>query len=70
APAPVAAPASDTTPVPARRSVMVSMSGDSSDGSPALAIALVGMGLLLALGASAVVLAGRRERRAPAGARR
>ena len=75
APAPVAAPApaapaADAAPVPARRSVMVSMSGDSSDSSPALAIALMGMGLLLALGASAMVLAGRRERRAPAGARR
>lgn len=77
APAPVAAPAPAVTPAPdsapattpARRSVMVSMAGDS-DGSPALAIALVGVGLLLALGASAVVLAGRREGKAPAKAPR
>jgi hypothetical protein len=48
---------------------MVSMASDS-DGSPALAIALVGVGLLLALGASAVVLAGRRDRKAPAKASR
>jgi hypothetical protein len=75
-PAPVVAPAPAVTPVPeaapatpARRSVMVSMSG-GSDGSPALAIALVGVGLVLALGASALVLAGRRESKAPAKARR
>ena len=75
-PAPVAAPAPAVTPAPeaapatpARRSVMVSMSGDS-DSSPALAIALVGVGLVLALGASALVLAGRRESKAPAKARR
>jgi len=48
---------------------MVSMSNES-DGSPALAIALVGIGLVLALGASAVVLAGRREGKAPARVRR
>ena len=73
APAAVAplAPAGGDAPAttPARRSVMVSMSSDS-DGSPALAIALVGVGLVLALGASAVVLAGRRERKAPAARRR
>lgn len=76
APAPVAAPAPAApepavapATAPARRSVMVSMSG-AKDGSPALAVALVGVGLVLALGASAVVLAGRRGRRAPAGARR
>ena len=76
-PAPVAAPAPAVTPAPeaapatapARRSVMVSMSG-SDDGSPVLAIALVGVGLVLALGASALVLAGRRDRKAPASARR
>jgi hypothetical protein len=78
-PAPVAAPAPvAVTPevaapaapaAPARRSVMVSMSG-GSDGSPALAIALVGVGLVLALGASALVLAGRRDSKAPARARR
>lgn len=71
APAPVATPAPVAAPAtaPARRSVMVSMSSDSS-GSPALAIALVGVGLVLALGASAVVLAGRRESKAPAKVRR
>ena len=74
APAPAVAqpaPATEPTPAPApaRRSVMVSMASDS-DGSPALAIALVGIGLVLALGASAVVLAGRRDRKAPASARR
>ena len=71
APAPAVTPAPDVAPAtaPARRSVMVSMAGDSN-GSPALAIALVGVGLVLALGASAVVLAGRRERKAPAQARR
>lgn len=77
APAPVAAPSPAVTPAPeaapatapARRSVMVNMASDSN-GSPVLAIALVGVGLLLALGASAVVLAGRRDRRAPAQARR
>ena len=63
--APEAAPAA-----PARRSVMVSMAADGSDGSPVLAIALVGIGLVLALGASAVVLAGRRDRKAPAKAQR
>ena len=75
-PAPVAEPAPAVTPAPetpaaapARRSVMVSMSDDSS-GSPALAIALVGVGLVLALGASALVLASRRDRKAPARARR
>lgn len=65
APAPAAAPAT----APPRRSAMVSMAG-GSDGSPALAIALVGIGLVLALGASALVLAGRREAKAPAQARR
>ena len=64
APTPAAPPAA-----PARRSVMVSMASES-DGSPALAIALVGIGLALALGASAVVLAGRRDRKAPATAKR
>ncbi|MGQ0521083.1 MAG: hypothetical protein ACT4PX_08040 [Actinomycetota bacterium] len=74
-PAPVASPAPAPAPepapatAPARRSVMVSMASDS-DGSPALAIALVGVGLLLALGASALVLAGRRDSKAPAKARR
>ena len=75
-PAPVVTPAAPTpTPqaapatAPARRSVMVSMASDS-DGSPVLAIALVGIGLALALGASAVVLAGRRDRKAPATAKR
>jgi len=48
---------------------MVSMSG-GDDGSPVLTIALVGIGLVLALGASALVLAGRRDRKAPASARR
>lgn len=71
APAPAVTPAPDVAPAtaPARRSVMVSMAGDSN-GSPALAIALVGVGLVLALGASAVVLSGRRDRKAPAQARR
>ena len=71
APAPVVAPAPEVAPAaaPARRSVMVSMSG-GSDGSPALAIALVGVGLVLALGASALVLAGRRDSKAPARVRR
>lgn len=79
-PAPVpavaaAAPASDSAASPAvavappARSVMVSMSG-GSDASPWLAIGLVGMGLALSLGATALVLAGRRERKAPVGARR
>ena len=65
-PAPAASPAPASAPAtaPARRSVMVAMSDDSS-GSPALAIALVGIGLVLALGASAVVLASRREAKAP-----
>jgi hypothetical protein len=48
---------------------MVSMA-DDGDGSPWLAIALVGLGLVLSLGATALVLAGRRERKAPAAARR
>ena len=71
APAPVVSPAPESAPAtaPARRSVMVSMSGND-DGSPVLAIALVGVGLVLALGASALVLAGRRDRKAPASARR
>ena len=77
APATEAAPAPAVTPAapevapaaPARRSVMVSMA-DDSDGSPALAIALVGVGLVLALGATALVLAGRRDSKAPAKARR
>ncbi len=71
APAPVATPAPESAPAtsPARRSVMVSMASDDN-GSPALAIALVGIGLLLALGASAVVLAGRRDRKAPVQAKR
>lgn len=74
-PAPVAAPAPAAEPqaapatAPARRSVMVSMASES-DGSPVLAIALVGVGLALALGASALVLAGRRDRKAPATAKR
>jgi len=65
APAPAPAPAAEA---PARRSVMVSMEG--SNGSPWLAIALVGLGLVLTLGATALVLAGRREAKAPVGARR
>ncbi|MGI8686311.1 MAG: hypothetical protein ACR2MO_14690 [Acidimicrobiales bacterium] len=71
APAPAVTPAPESAPAtaPARRSVMVSMSG-GDDGSPVLAIALVGIGLVLALGASALVLAGRREGKAPARARR
>lgn len=69
-PAPAAAAPAAPATEPARRSVMVSMAGDGSDGSPALAIGLVGVGLLLALGASAVVLASRREGKAPAKARR
>lgn len=75
APAPVVAPAVTPAPesapatAPARRSVMVSMS-DKSSGSPTLAIALVGVGLVLALGASAVVLAGRRDQKAAARAKR
>lgn len=70
-PAPVVAPTPESAPAtsPARRSVMVSM-GSEDNGSPALAIALVGIGLVLALGASAVVLAGRRDRKAPAKASR
>jgi hypothetical protein len=71
-PAPAVTPAAptDSAPAPARRSVMVSMAADDSGGSSALAIALVGVGLVLALGASAVVLAGRRDRKSPAKARR
>ncbi|MGH9154970.1 MAG: hypothetical protein ACRD1K_03770, partial [Acidimicrobiales bacterium] len=65
APAPAAAAPSET---PARRSVMVSMA--DSGGSPWLAIALVGLGLVLSLGATALVLAGRRDAKAPVGARR
>ena len=70
-PAPAVIPAPESAPAtaPARRSVMVSMANDSG-GSPVLAIALVGIGLVLALGASALVLAGRRDSKAPAGARR
>jgi len=61
APAPAVAPSG--------RSVMVSMSGDDG-GSPVLAIVLTGAGLLLSLGATAVAVAARRERKAPATARR
>lgn len=70
-PAPVTPAPAESAPAtaPARRSVMVSMANDS-DGSSALAIALVGVGLVLALGASALVLAGRRDRKAPAKAGR
>lgn len=70
-PAPAVSPAPESAPAtaPARRSVMVSMSG-GGDGSPVLAIALVGVGLVMALGASALVLAGRRDRKVPASARR
>ena len=68
--APTPAPAVDNAPATARRSVMVSMDTGDSGGSPVLAIALVGVGLVLALGASAVVLAGRRDRKAVAEARR
>lgn len=70
-PAPVVTPTPEAAPAtsPARRSVMVSMASNDN-GSPALAIALVGIGLVLALGASAVVLAGRRDRKAPAKANR
>lgn len=64
--APAPAPAAETP--EARRSVMVSMA--DSDGSPWLAIGLVGLGLVLSLGATALVLAGRRESKAPVGARR
>lgn len=79
-PAPVEAPVAAATPdtaaapeaapatAPARRSVMVAMANES-DGSPVLAIALVGIGLALALGATALVL-GRRDRKAPATAKR
>jgi len=69
APAPAAAPDAAPATAPARRSVMVAMASDDN-GSPVLAIALVGIGLALALGASAVVLAGRRDRKAPAAAKR
>jgi len=48
---------------------MVSMAGDGG-GSSTLAIALVGVGLVLALGATAIVVAGRRDRKDPAVARR
>lgn len=69
-PAPAVVPAAPApTPAPAsRRSVMVSMA--SSHGSPWLAISLVGVGLVLSLGATALVVAGRRERKAPVGAHR
>ena len=72
--APAAAPAAAAVPeaapatAPARRSVMVAMASDDN-GSPVLAIALVGVGLALALGATALVL-GRRDRKAPATAKR
>ena len=70
-PAPAVTPAPESAPAtsPARRSVMVSMSDDSSN-SPALAIALVGVGLVLALGASALVLASRRDQRSAARVKR
>ncbi|HVL93449.1 MAG TPA: hypothetical protein VM264_08895, partial [Acidimicrobiales bacterium] len=66
--APAPAPAATPAETPARRSVMVSM--DSDGGSPWLAIALVGLGLVLSLGATALVLAGRRDAKAPVGTRR
>lgn len=76
-PVPEATPAPAVTPEPAaapatapRRSVMVSMAAENSDGSPVLAIVLVGVGLALAIGATALVLAGRRDREAPATSRR
>lgn len=69
APAPVAPAPAAEAPATDRRSVMVSMAGES-DGSPWLAIGLVGMGLALSLGATALVIAGRRDRKSPAAARR
>ena len=68
-PAPATTPEPDAAPAPARRSVMVSMSDDSSSSS-GLAIALVGVGLVLALAASALVLASRRNQKATAKAKR
>lgn len=67
APAPAAATPAETP--ASQRSVMVSMA-DDGNGSPWLAIGLVGLGLVLSLGATALVVAGRRDRKAPAAARR
>jgi len=67
APAPSAATPAETP--ASERSVMVSMA-DDGNGSPWLAIGLVGLGLVLSLGATALVVAGRRDRKAPAAARR
>ena len=72
APAVVApAPAEESSPVtaPARRSATVDTAPASSS-TPWLAIGLVGVGLLLSLAASAMVLAGRREEKAPVEVRR
>lgn len=69
APAPQVAPA----PAPALRTTTVttpSTASSKSDGTPWLAFGLVGVGLVLSLAASAMVLGGRREERAPARARR
>ncbi|HET7486640.1 MAG TPA: hypothetical protein VFJ85_01830 [Acidimicrobiales bacterium] len=68
-PAPVT-PVAPATPVtsPARRSATVAAA--SSDHSPALAIGFVVVGLLLVVGAVAMVVAGRRSSRARAEARR
>jgi len=65
------APAEETSPVtaPARRSATVETAPASSS-TPWLAIGLVGIGLLLSLAASAMVLAGRREEKAPVEVRR
>ena len=68
--APAPAVESAPAPAPARRTAMVSMAGGDDGGSSALAIALVGIGVVLAVGATAMVLAGRRDRGAPARARR
>jgi hypothetical protein len=65
------APAEESSPVtaPARRSATVDTASASSS-TPWLAIGLVGVGLLLSLAASAMVLAGRREEKAPVEVRR
>ncbi|HET7487447.1 MAG TPA: hypothetical protein VFJ85_05915 [Acidimicrobiales bacterium] len=64
-PAPAPAPVTPAT-TPARRTVVASGSG----GSSAVPFVLIGVGLVLALGATALVLAGRRSRKAPARAER
>jgi len=48
----------------------VNTADDGGNGSPWLAISLVGLGLVLTLGATALVLSSRRDRKAPAAARR